>query len=324
MWQTIGHEWAVVLLQRTLDAGRVAHAYLFTGLANVGKSHLAREMAAALNCMGDAPPCGSCRACVKTAQGTHPDLFLVGPGNGSIKIDQIRDLQRQLALSPYEGRQRVAIIADFQTATVEAANALLKTLEEPPPRVVLLLTATEASLLLPTIVSRCQVVPLRGLPCQQIERALIDRWHERPDLARLLSKLSGGRIGWAITATSDPSVLAQRQRRIEELQSLLRQGRTARIQAAGRLGRRAELASVIRLWQTWWRDIVLICSGCGELVANIDHLDALHKQAGQCDLTNAEAATRATEAALVQIDQNVNARLVLEVLLLSWKRIKLI
>jgi len=322
MWQTIGHEWATVLLQRAIDTNHVAHAYLFTGPANVGKTHLAKEMAAALNCTGHMPPCGSCRACVKVAQGTHPDLLLIEPGKGSIKIDQIRELQRQLALSPYEGRWRVAVIADFQAATVEAANALLKTLEEPPARVVLILTATDASLLLPTIVSRCQLLPLRGLPFQQIERVLIDRWHERPDLARLLSRLSGGRIGWAISAAEAPSVLAQRQRQIEELQSLLQQGRAAKIQAAERLCKNRDVASVIRVWQAWWRDLVLICSGCEELVVNIDHLDTLRQQASVCDLPSAEAATRATEATLAQIEQNVNTRLAMEVLLLSWKRIK--
>lgn len=320
MWRTIGHEWAIALLQRAIDTGRVSHAYLFAGPANVGKTHLAKEMAAALNCTGDAPPCGSCRACLKTARGTHPDVFLVEPGNGSIKIDQIRQLQRQLALSPYEGRQRIAIIADFQAATVQAANALLKTLEEPPSRVVLLLAAVDASLLLPTIVSRCQVLPLRGLSCQQIERTLIGRWHERPDLARLLSKVSGGRIGWAISATQDPSILARRQRSINELQNLLREGRAARMQGAERLSRRGDVATVIRLWQTWWRDMMLICSGCEELVVNIDRLDALRGQASQYGLASAKTATRGTEAALLQMEQNVNTRLLLEVLLLSWKR----
>ena len=109
---------------------------------------------------------------------------------------------------------------------------------------------------------------------------------------------------------------------MEELQSLLRQGRAARIQAAERLGKREDLASAVGLWQTWWRDMVLICSGCGELVANIDHLNTLREQASQCDVASAETAARATEAALLQIEQNVNTRLVVEVLLVSWKQIR--
>jgi len=320
MWQTIGHEWAVALLRRAIETHRMAHAYLFTGPANVGKTHLAREVAAALNCTGDSPPCGSCGPCLKTARGVHPDVSLLEGGDTRIKIDQIRELQRHLALSPYEGRWRVAIIADFETATVQAANALLKTLEEPPSRVVLILTATDASLLLPTIISRCQVLPLRGVPSQQIEQALADRWHERPDRAGLLSRLSGGRIGWAISAAENPSILAQRQRRIEQLLNLLGQGRAARIQAAERLNKREELASAIRLWRTWWRDIVLMCSGCEELVMNIDYLDALRQQASRYDLAGAEAAVRGAEAALLHLEHNANARLVAEVLLLSWKQ----
>jgi len=318
MWQTIGHEWAVALLQRAIDSDRIAHAYLFTGPASVGKTHLAREVAAALNCTGDRPPCGLCDACLRTARGIHPDLSLVESGNGRIKIGQIRELQRRLALSPYEGRRRVAILADFQTATVEAANALLKTLEEPPSRVVLFLAATDASLLLPTIVSRCQVLSLRGVPPGQIEQALIDRWHQRADLARLLSRLSAGRIGWAIAAAEDPSILAQRQRHLEQLTRLLKQGRAARIQAAERLARRDDVALIVRLWQTWWRDVALLCSGCEELVANVDYLDALRSQAQRASLASANAAVRAAEAALRQLDQSVNARLVVEVLLLGW------
>jgi len=324
MWQTIGHEWAVELLQRAVQTGHIAHAYLFTGPANIGKTHLAKELAAALNCTGDVPPCGACRACIKIARQAHPDLAFVGPDGAKIKIDQMRQVQHELALSPYEGRWRVCLITDFQTATVEAANALLKTLEEPPSRVVMILTATDASLLLPTIVSRCQVLPLRAVPHQSIERALIERWSEPAELARTLARLSAGRIGWAIRAAQDPSLLAERKRRLEELLGLLRQGRAGKIQAAERLGKSDDLSEVMRLWQTWWRDVTLVCSGCEELVVNLDHLEALRLQARHHELAAAETATRSIESALEQLEQNVNPRLVLEVLLLSWPRVALI
>jgi len=298
----------------------MAHAYLFLGAANIGKTHLALKLAAALNCTGERPPCGECVACVKTDRGTHPDVFLLDPGDARIKIDQVRELQHQLALSPYEGRRRICILADFQSATIEAANALLKTLEEPPSRVVIILTATDASLLLPTIVSRCQAFFLRRVTRQRIEDALIERWHERPDRAKLIAHLSTGRVGWAIRAVEDPSVLAQRQRFVEELMGVLPQGRTARIQAAERLSKRADLPAVLQLWQTWWRDVLLISGGCAELVANLDHLDALALQARSYGLNVAKTTIRSIESALQQLDQNVNARLALEVLLLSWPR----
>ena len=318
MWQVIGHPWAVELLGRAISAQRIAHTYLFTGPANTGKAHLARELAAALNCTGDAPPCRVCIPCLKTMRGVHPDVTLVEPDSDKFKIDQVRELQRNLSLSPYEGRWRVCLMTDFQTATVEAANALLKTLEEPPSRVVLILTATEASLLLPTIVSRCQVLPLRAVPLLEIERALIERWHVPQAQARVLARLSAGRVGWAIRAAQDAAILVRRQQRIEELQELLQKGRAAKILAAERLSEREDLAEMIRFWQTWWRDVVLLCSGCEELVTHLDCLSPLRHQAQQSDLAAAEKALRYTEAALTQLEQNVNPRLALEVLLLSW------
>jgi DNA polymerase-3 subunit delta' len=330
MWQMVGHEWAVALLRGAMETGRLAHAYLFTGSAHVGKTRLTTDLASAILCTGDEPPCGVCASCRRIAQGMHPDVSLVQPDNGRIKIDQIRSLQRELVLSPHRdaprkagGAGRLAIITEFQTATLEAANALLKTLEEPPGRVILLLTATDASLLLPTIVSRCQLMPLRALAGQQIEDALRERWHVDPPRAHLIASLAAGRMGWAISAAEGTDVLAQRQQQLEALQKLLRQGPASRIQAAERLGKRQDLDEIMQLWQTWWRDVALLASGCGELVVNLDYVEALRQQAQQHGLVQACGALRGIEAAQQQIEQNVNPRLALEVLLLGWGRVDL-
>ncbi|HFD39309.1 MAG TPA: DNA polymerase III subunit delta', partial [Anaerolineae bacterium] len=138
-WPIIGHDWAVTQLRQSLAHGRVAHAYLFCGLPQIGKTHLARLWAQALLCPQPDPPCGQCLSCQKIDHGTHPDVqVLEGQGAGrSIKIDQVRTLQREAVLLPYEGPRRVFILRDFDQATVEAANSLLKTLEEPPAHVTL-------------------------------------------------------------------------------------------------------------------------------------------------------------------------------------------
>jgi DNA polymerase-3 subunit delta' len=232
-------------------------------------------------------------------------------------------LQYDLALSPHEGQWRVCIISDFQTATVEAENALLKTLEEPPSRAVIILTATDASLLLPTIVSRCQVLPLRVAPTEQIARVLIERFDGPEDRARLVARLSAGRVGWALEAMKDDSLLEQRRQRIKELLELVQGGQAARILAAERLSKLAGVSDIVRLWQGWWRDLVLACSGCEELITNQDFLETLRQLAGLYDLAEAEAAVRGAGEALQRFDQNVNTRLALEALLLSWRRVSL-
>jgi DNA polymerase-3 subunit delta' len=318
MWQTVGHEWAVALLARALATGHLAQAYLLTGAPNVGKTHLALGLAAALNCTGDQPPCGACWSCQHTAQSAHPDVMVVTPDGARIKIDQVRSLQRDLSLSPYRGRWRACIITDFHLATTEAANALLKTLEEPPAHAMLILTATDASLLLPTIVSRCQALALRMVPIDQIQRTLVERWQVREDRAQLLARLSAGRVGWAIRAAQDPAILADREQHLETLLGLLRQGRAARIAAAERLAKLEELPDVIRLWQAWWRDVLLVRNGCEDLVANVDGLDALRQWAARGDTRDAALALREAEAALNRLEQNVNPRLAVEVMLLGW------
>ena len=318
MWQTIGHSWAVEHLERSLITNRIARANLFTGPANIGKTHLALEVAAALNCRGTEPPCGICRDCLQTSAGTYADLLLVEPDDGRIKIDQIRDLQYELALSPHEGRWRVCILTDFHTTTTEAANALLKTLEEPPSRVVLLLTALDPGLLLPTIVSRCRLLPLRPVPAQTIADALVTRYRADPDTAQKVARLAAGRVGWAIRALEDSSLLEQQEQDVEMLLMLISKGQAAKIQAAEAVAKRDDVRPVLHAWQTVWRDIMLIAAGRDDLVVKLGHNMELRKVAHQVSLDQARRAISRAQDALAQIEQNVNARLALETMLLSW------
>jgi DNA polymerase-3 subunit delta' len=324
MWTTIGHDWAVAFLQQAIASGRVAHAYLITGARSVGKTHLALDLAAALNCTGAEPPCGHCAACLKTAALAHPDVTLVQAEGGRIKIDQARELQHTLALSPFEGRWRVCIVTDFETATREASNALLKTLEEPPSKVVLVLTATDATMLLPTIISRCQVLALRPVPTAAIQAALEQRWQLPAERASLIARLAAGRMGWAAQAVADAQVLARREQQMNTLLELVQAGRTGKLELSERLSAAGDLMELIHVWETWWRDVLLLCSGCGHLVVNQDLADALQQVADQVGLAQARACLRSTEAVLDQLDHNANARLALDVLFLRWPRVRLV
>lgn len=318
MWYTVGNEWAIALLQRAVRLNRVAHTYLFTGQEGIGKTHLARYLAAMLNCPGEGPPCGECDSCLHIARDAHPDVLLVRPQEGRLKIDQIREAQHSLSLSPFAASWRVAIITDFQKATPEAANALLKTLEEPASRAVIILTATDPSLLLPTVVSRCQVIALRPVSQVKIEEALRSHWNLDPSRARLLAHLSAGRMGWAAQVASDPNLLAGREKDLQILNDLLAHGRAERIMAAEELAHRDDLAALLLTWQGWWQDVLLLASGCTDYISNLDYVDTMRFQADMLGVRRARAAISSVETALQYIDENVNPRLALEVLLTSW------
>ena len=318
----VGHEWAVELLGRGLTTGHLSQAYLFAGPPRVGKTALALYLARALNCLDEkARPCGMCSACRKIERGIHPDVRLVEEQEGSIGIDQIRALQREMALTPFEGRWRVYILCDFQQATAEAANCLLKTLEEPPPKVVLILTATQLELLLPTIVSRCQVLHLRALSVPRIVQALQAHWGVEPTQAQLLAKLSQGRIGWAIVAAGDDDLLRKREKYLVALEQALHQSRTERIGLAQQLCQNPEaLPDVLDAWQGWWRDMLLAKSGNVSAMVNVDRERTVRNEAQCLAFDQIVGGLRAMEDCAQQVEQNVNPCLALEVLLLRLPR----
>ncbi len=329
--QVIGHDWAVSLLSASLAHGRVGHAYLITGPDQVGKGTLALTFAQALNCEAPAPqrPCGECRTCRLIASGHHPDLHLLQPevsarGKPTIKIDEIRDLQRDLSLSTHEARYRVAIISQFEAANLNAANAFLKTLEEPPPRVILILTAGEADALLPTIASRCRTIALRPLEATVVEESLMARWGVGAEEAELLSRLSDGRIGWAVAASEDPQVMQTRRQHLAHLYDALDGSRVRRFALADKLSRKPEtLPDLLRTWLSWWRDMALLAhpSEIRAAVAPISNMDQ-QRQMGQLAGAWPRRAIlnsfEQTGLALWQLARNANTRLVLENLFLTY------
>ncbi|MEE4136570.1 MAG: DNA polymerase III subunit delta' [Desulforhopalus sp.] len=197
--QLLGQEKAKGLLLRSLASERVPHAYLFKGPAGVGKRLFARGLAAVLNCQENTGTgaCTSCPSCRKMLSMNHPDFVVVRPEKGVLKIDQIRKISRELHYPPYESPRRVVVLEEAESMRREAANSLLKTLEEPPENNLLILTADSSRAILPTLTSRCQVVPFTPLSQKDTLTILIRHGIEQRE-ALLLARLAEGSPGRAL------------------------------------------------------------------------------------------------------------------------------
>jgi len=330
MWQVLGQERVVALLQRGLAGGGIAHAYLIVGPQHIGKMTLAVDVARAVNCEAQDRPCGGCRSCMRIGDGKHPDVQVLElqtqegeeRTQQSIGIDRVRELQRTAPLMPFEGRSRVFIINGAEHLSGEAANCLLKVLEEPPAGVLLLLLTSNEQKVLPTVRSRCQRLELRPLPEEALVQHLTERQALEEEQARLIARLSGGRPGWAFTALADTQLLSERRERLAQLLSAVEGSQEERFEFASRLaGRfsksREEVRETLALWVSWWRDLLLLKGGCDEAVCNIDEKARLTEQAEGLALKDIAAFIKVLEETITRLEQNVNPRLALEVLMLS-------
>jgi len=293
---------------------------------------LALNLAQALNCEADKPPCGECPSCQKIASAKHADVQIVGLARNAnsaeakpqveIGIDQIRQLQHSANLPPFEGKCKVFIIDGAEIMSNEAANCLLKTLEEPVDKIIFILLTANERLLPATVISRCQRLELPPLAATEIEAALNNRWGIEPPKARLLARLSHGCPGWAFSAATDDGLLQQRAERMDRLLDTVDADYEERFAYVAQLvaqfnQSRGVVYEILDLWLDYWRDLMLVKVGCNDDITNVDLEATLFKMARDYSLAQIKAFINSLQAAEEQLRQNANPRLVLEVLMLS-------
>ncbi len=325
-WGVIGQGRAVTQLAGGLSRGEAPHAYLFVGPAGVGKMTLARRYAQALNCTGETPPCGVCAACTRIAEAIHADVRIIelgteeSPNATVISTEQIDEVIAGAYLPPFEGRHKVFIIDGAELLSTAAANKLLKTLEEPPPRVTFALLSSQEEAVLPTVVSRCQRLELPPAPLPEIESALRDAW-QAGDAASWLARVSRGRPGWARRALDDAALTTARREAMERIAGTTVADLEARFIYAGELAAqftrdRRAVYEQLELWREWWRDLMLCRSGVPEAIINTEHAAQLAAQAEGIEMPRLRAVLQEIDEAVRALRQNAHPRLVLENLML--------
>jgi len=326
--KVFGHDWAVNILVSHITREEVRHAYLFSGAEGVGRRTLALEFAKVLNCpvkKTSGVACDTCKTCISLKKMEHVDLSVIQADKigGSIKVEQIRDLQHSLSLTPYEAKYRIALLLRFEEATQSAQNALLKMLEEPPPNVILLVTTNSLENILPTVASRCEVLRLRPMVVQKLTDMLVSDHKLNREQARQVAHLSGGRVGAALHLLEEPLTQEQNNSWLYEFNQLLKMDRCDRFSYVEGIHKDKEKVRMRFLtWLTYWRDVMILSSGSCAPLINLEWQGQIEKLASAIILENASQRVAALDRAIHLLDTtNVNPRLLTEVVLLDWPRL---
>ena len=317
----LGQEKAIAVLQNALRHERVPQAYVFAGYEGVGKKFSAFMLAKALNCheqQDDA--CDRCVSCHKIDTGNHPDVRLIEPDGQFIKIDQIREMQKDAGYKAFEGRRKVYIIDHAETMREEAANALLKTLEEPAAECVIILITANVYALLPTVLSRCQFIRFVALGVEKLVELLTQQQQIDEQRARLIASLSEGCPGRALSMDTEATL--EKRSRIEALFRTLSSGlqdvRVLFKEVEGLVSRKEEIHEYLDLMMLWYRDMHLLREqGATRFVANSDAVSRLQNSVKQLSEGQIRRLFDIVYNAKRDILRNANLQLTLEVMLIS-------
>ncbi len=317
-----GQDKAIEILKAHIRQSRLSHGYLFIGPQGVGKKMAAKTLAKALNCENETlDSCGRCASCLKIEKNQHPDVHIINAstalnsnyeqgkgeaGNSqAIKIGHIRQLQKEISLKPYEAKVKVFIIEDAHNLTAEASNALLKILEEPPVKSLIILVSAKPTLLFKTIISRCQVVKFYPLAREQLKEVLNKDYGLEANLAHFLAYFCEGRLGKAL-ALKDTDIFREKNRVIDALAMPRRQG------LEDLSVKREDVRGMLNILTTWFRDMYLVKVGMPHLeLINFDRKSELLKLMQHFTFVDLDEVLNCISDSLVYLEQNINVRLLL-------------
>lgn len=280
----VGQEKAVNILLKSLKEDKVSPSYIFVGSEGVGKKFTAVEFAKTINCLNvnnNLEACEICNVCNKINKQCCPDLKIIEPIKGSIKIEQIRELRREIDLKPFEYRKKIYIIDQAEEMTIEASNCLLKTIEEPPDYAIIILICINTDSILPTIISRCRLIKFRLIDSSKIRKILFNKVNLQESKAELVSKLAQGSIGKAFKLISDKEYFNRREKLLDYLNKVLpgKYDSNFFINIEKILMDINNIEEMLEIILLWYRDILIIKElGIKEYIINSDKIEELKEK----------------------------------------------
>ncbi len=320
-WGIIGNELVIDALRQSVP-NKLVHAYLFSGAGKVGKFTTAKSFVKSIQCQEDEKDfCGQCANCVAIDSGFHPDVCILEPAGDKkkeINVKMIRELQKTLSLYPYQGKYKVAIIREAQKMNREAANALLKTLEEPSKNVVLILTSSAYQELLPTILSRCAQYSFLTTKKENIASFLEAEVADKKYLRQVVS-LSQGKPGLAMLLAKDKEIIKGREVMLDDLEQNIGKFLADKFKfVENNCEDKEKVIAMLNVWNTYFRDIMLYHLGLSDLIVNIHCMENIEKYKDRYNVEKISVIQRQIEKTILLLSKtNTNARLALENLMLE-------
>ncbi len=319
----IGHEKAIDSLQKAIKNDKISHSYLFVGEEGIGKKMVALAFAKTLLCKNNEfDSCNSCNSCVKFDTNNHPDFFLIESQKNMIKKEQIEKVLNSVMTKPLESKKKIFIINDSYKMNKKAQNMFLKTLEEPPSFVVFILINDKITNLLPTIVSRCEVIKFFPTEKEKIIELLTSKYNKNKDEAEFISSFSRGRVGKAIELSTSEDFFEKRKKTIDIIDKVVK-GDKLKIFNSYDFFKENEnnIEEILDIIFYWFRDLLIYKElGTTKLLVNKDKIELLSTEAFLSkekinDIMNIVQLTK------YNIDHNINYQLSLEVMLLKMQEV---
>jgi DNA polymerase-3 subunit delta' len=319
----LGHSRPITLLQRAIRNDKVVNSYLFLGNEGIGKKTVALQFAKALNCLEEEiereDACDHCVSCKKIDNALHPDVLVIEPEGQTIKVDQVRQMQRQLVYKPYEGKRRVCILTAADRMAHDIPNTLLKTLEEPPLHTVIILLANHSKFILPTILSRCQLIRFNPLPISLVSKWLMEGKGLHEGEAYLLASLSDGSFGKASEIQEEIRQIP-REELLKDwvgLKSLSFEKMESWVDSLP--SQRENLLLILEVTKTLLRDLIMLKTlKNGKKLIHSDLLDVMEPMAANWSLSSLSKRMEILHQTTLAIRANANTGLALEAMMLSW------